>query len=172
MIETELKYLVNAEDIPKKIFRCNFIDIKQGYVSDGCDLITEVRVRIETQNDQKKYILAIKKETGIKGKRIEIEIELSKKDFEEIWTLTEGKRLRKRRYLIPYKPSSKDSVLMELDIFQGKLKGHVTLEIEEKEEGDLENFVPPNWVGKNVTGNKKYSNKNLGQRWYKWENMI
>ena len=50
---------------------------------------------------------------------------------------------------------------MELDIFQGKLSGHVTLEVEEKEEGDLENFVPPNWASVDVTGDERYSNKNL-----------
>ena len=162
----EFKYLVDTQNIPKKIFRCNFIDIEQGYVSDECDSNTEMRIRIETQDEQKRYILTIKKETGIKGKRIEVEIELSKKDFKEIWTLTKGKRLRKRRYLIPYKLSNRNTVLMELDIFQDELSGHVTLEIEEKKEGDLKNFVPPNWTNKDVTGNKKYSNKNLVFRKY------
>ncbi|MCK5475991.1 MAG: hypothetical protein KAI71_05430 [Candidatus Pacebacteria bacterium] len=161
MIEKEFKYLVNLQNIPKKVFGCDFVDIEQGYISDVCDLDTEMRVRIETQSGQKRYILAIKKETGTKGERIEAEIELSEEDFKEIWILTEGKRLWKRRYLIPYELSDKRTIFMELDVFQGDLIGYVTLEIEEKRKDDLKSFVPPVWIGENVTGDKKYSNKNL-----------
>lgn len=161
MIEREYKYLVDLQNVPKKVFKCNFVEIKQGYISDKYELSTEMRVRVETQNEREKYILAIKKKTGRKGERIEIEIELSEKDFKKFWTLTEGKRLKKRRYLIPYELSGKRTIFMELDMFQGKFSGHITLEIEEKEEGDLENFVPPNWIGVDVTDDERYSNKNL-----------
>lgn len=161
MIEKEFKYLIDPRNIPKEVFKCNFVDVNQGYISDKSDLSTEIRVRIETQNEREKYILAIKKGTGIKGERIEVEIELSEKDFKEIWMLTEGKRLKKRRYIIPYELSVKRTIFMELDIFQGKFSGHVTLEVEEKEEGDLENFMPSNWVSVDVTGDERYSNKNL-----------
>ena len=161
MIEKEFKYLVDLQNIPKEVFGCNFVDIKQGYISDKCDLITEMRVRVEIQNKQERYILAIKKETETKGERIEVEIELSEKDFEEVWILTKGKRLEKRRYLIPYKLSDERTIFMELDIFQGDLTGYATLEIEEKRKGDLKSFVLPVWIGENVTGDKKYSNKNL-----------
>ena len=161
MIEKEFKYLVNPQNIPQKVFGCNFVEVEQGYISDKCDLNTEMRVRIETQDEREKYILTIKKGTGIKGERIEAEIELSEKDFNEVWILTEGKRLKKRRYLIPCERSCERTIFMELDIFQGKLSGHVTLEVEEKEEGDLENFVPPNWASVDVTGDERYSNKNL-----------
>ncbi|MCK4592713.1 hypothetical protein KAT63_04755 [Candidatus Parcubacteria bacterium] len=161
MIEKEFKYLVNPQNIPKEVFKHNFVEIEQGYVSSKCDLSTEMRVRIETQNEKERYILTIKKRTGVKGERIEAEIELSEKDFKEIWTLTEGKRLRKRRYLIPRELSNERIIFMELDIFRGKFSGHVTLEIEEKKEGDLENFVPPDWVSVDVTDDERYSNKNL-----------
>jgi CYTH domain-containing protein len=161
MIEKEFKYLIDPRNVPKEIFECNFVDIEQGYISDKCDLSTEIRVRIETRNEREKYILTIKKKTERKGERIEIEIELSEKDFKEVWTLTEGKRLRKRRYLIPRELSNGRIIFMELDIFRGKFSGHVTLEAEEKEEGDLENFVPPDWVNVDVTGDERYSNKNL-----------
>lgn len=161
MIEKEFKYLVNPRNIPEEVFRYNFIEIEQGYISGKRDLNTEMRIRIEVQNNEERYILAIKKETGIKGERIEIEIELSEKDFKEVWTLTEGKRLRKRRYLIPRELSNKRIIFMELDIFQGKFSGHVTLEVEERKEGDLENFMPPDWISEDLTGDERYSNKNL-----------
>ncbi len=51
--------------------------------------------------------------------RVEEEIELDRRSFEALWPLTEGRRIQKRRFLIP---AAADRVI-ELDVYDGALGG-------------------------------------------------
>ncbi len=77
----------------------------------------------------------------------------------ELWPLTEGRRLRKRRHLIPH-----GELEIELDVYEGDLDGLVVAEIEFASEEEARAFEPPGWIGEEVTGDERYLNETLATR--------
>jgi adenylate cyclase len=90
--------------------------------------------------------------------RREVEIELRQDQFEELWPLTEGKRVEKTRYFIEHAPYT-----IELDVFEGDLEGLVVAEVEFGSEEEAEKFTPPDWFVKEVTWDSRYQNSNLAR---------
>lgn len=91
--------------------------------------------------------------------RFEGEIEINAALFEELWPATEGRRLEKTRYYLPHGESR-----IELDIYHGKLEGLILAEIEFKSVEESSAFVPPEWLGREVTADPRYKAKELVQR--------
>jgi CYTH domain-containing protein len=60
----------------------------------------------------------------------------------------------KIRYEIPF-----GNHLYEVDVFEGDNKGLIIAEIELEDEN--ESFEKPNWLGAEVTGDKRYYNASL-----------
>lgn len=124
-------------------------EVVQGYMAilpDG----TEIRVRQKGE----KYFQTVKSGGGLV--RGEIEIELSKDQYDSLWAATEGKRLEKVRYAIPH-----GEYVIELDVYRGSLEGLTVAEVEFKNPRDAATFVAPDWFGKDVTENSGFKNKNL-----------
>ncbi len=88
--------------------------------------------------------------------REEREIQLSDKQFRALWPGTRGRRLRKVRYQIPW-----NDVLVEIDIYRGKNNGLIVAEVEFPNRAACRKFRPPDWFGREVTGEKRYSNIQL-----------
>ena len=88
--------------------------------------------------------------------REEREIKLSAKQFAALWPATAGRRLRKLRYEIPWR-----NLLVEIDIYRGKHVGLVVAEVEFPDRVTCRRFKPPSWFGREVTGEKRYSNVRL-----------
>src|SRR6266478_2086487 len=88
--------------------------------------------------------------------REEREIVLSPKQFAALWPATVGRRLYKVRYEMPWK-----SFLIEIDIYRRKHKGLVVTEVEFPDRTACRKFKAPAWFGREVTGNKRYSNVRL-----------
>jgi len=88
--------------------------------------------------------------------RGEAEIEISKDQFEKLWSMTEGKRIEKVRYEIDH-----SGMKIELDIYSGILKGLSVAEVEFSSIGQANLFVPPSWFGEEVTVDERYKNRNL-----------
>ena len=86
-------------------------------------------------------------------------MELDGEDFDELWPLTEGRRLRKRRHLIPH-----GELEIELDVYEGDLDGLVVAETEFASEEEARAFEPPGWIGEEVTGDERYLNETLATR--------
>jgi len=76
--------------------------------------------------------------------------------FEALWPLTEGRRLRKRRHLLP-----DDGVEVEVDVYEGELEGLIVAEIEFDSEEQARGFEPPPWLGDEVTGDERFLNESL-----------
>lgn len=144
-MEVERKFLV-AE--PPDLGGTEGDEIDQGYLAIGPD--GEVRVR------RKGEALLLTAKLGEGLSRHEAEIELDRSGFDELWPLTEGRRLRKRRHLIPH-----ENVKIELDVYTGELEGLVVAEIEFPSEEDAVAFDPPGWLGEDVTGDRRYLNETL-----------
>jgi adenylate cyclase len=127
-------------------------EILQGYISTSSDC-AEVRVRQKGD----KYFETIKGDGGLK--RSEIEVEISKEQYDSLWIATEGRRLQKTRYQIPY-----ESLTIEIDVYSGDLAGLVVAEVEFVSEEESALFTPPSWFGQEVTTDRAFRNKNLAKK--------
>ena len=147
-MEIERKFLV--PDLPADLDTYDASDVRQGYLAvedDG----TEVRVR----DRDGAATLTVKKGRG--GVRSEAEIEIGSGEFDRLWPLTDGRRVEKRRHLIP----AGDGLTIELDVYSGALDGLVTAEVEFADEAASREFEPPGWFGRELTGDGRFSNQRL-----------
>ncbi len=147
--EIERKFLVLNNDFIKEAESSS--KIVQGYLSK--DPRRTVRIRIK---DEKAFI-TVKGISVNKGtERFEYEKEINKQDALQLLDLCLPDIIKKTRYYIPA-----GKHIFEVDVFEGKYKGLIIAEIE-LENAD-ENFIKPNWLGREVTGNKKYYNSELSK---------
>jgi CYTH domain-containing protein len=145
--EIERKFLV--KEAPENVESFPSEEISQGYLlmtKEG----TEVRLRKKGQAN----FLTIKSGKGMT--RHEIEIELLDEQFDDLWPKTEGQRVEKKRIRIPM-----ENLIIELDIYHGTLEGLQTAEAEFKTQDEADAFTPPSWLGREITWDDRYKNKNL-----------
>jgi adenylate cyclase len=147
-MEVERKFLVSD---PPDLDEETAEEIDQGYLAIG----TEEEVRLRRRGE--KLLLTAKRGSGLA--RDEAETQLDKEDFEQLWPLTDGKRLHKRRYAIPAGDRT-----IELDVYSGDLEGLIVAEIEFPSEQAARSFDPPAWLGREVTGDPAYLNETLATR--------
>jgi CYTH domain-containing protein len=144
-VEVERKFLVPD---PPDLSGADADEIVQGYLAIG----SEGEVRVRRKGDA--LFLTAKRGSGLS--RQEAEVELDAKGFEELWPLTEGRRLHKRRHVVPH-----DGLQIEVDVYEGELEGLVVAEIEFPSEEQARAFEPPQWLGDDVTGDERYLNETL-----------
>jgi adenylate cyclase len=144
-MEVERKFRLRQ---PPDLFSSESDPIEQGYLAVGAD--GEVRLRQKGE----KTLLTAKRGAGLS--RGEAEVEISAEQFEALWPLTEGRRLRKRRHVLPH-----DGLEIEVDVYQGELEGLIVAEIEFDSEEQARDFEPPDWLGDEVTGDERFLNENL-----------
>jgi adenylate cyclase len=150
--EIERKFLVNGDfkSAAKREKR-----IIQGYLSS----VPERTVRVRIKGD-KGYITikGIGNESG--ASRFEWEKEIPVDEVKELLNICEPGIIDKTRYLVDV-----GNHTFEVDEFYGDNEGLVVAEVELKDEN--ENFEKPEWLGKEVTGDKKYYNSMLMKNPYK-----
>ena len=88
--------------------------------------------------------------------REEREVRLGAEQFAALWPGTKGRRLRKVRYEIRWKKH-----LIEIDVYRGEHEGLIVAEVEFPSQAARRKFKPPDWFGREVTGEKRYSNIQL-----------
>ena len=145
--EIERKFLVKW--LPDNLKQSRSFVIEQGYLASE-SAGRQVRLR-KTGN-----ATSLTFKVGRGSHREEREIKLSPKQFAALWPGTAGRRLRKVRYEIPW-----DSVLIEIDIYRGRHAGLVVAEVEFPDGVSCRRFKAPWWFGREVTGEKRYSNVRL-----------
>jgi adenylate cyclase len=145
-VEVERKWLV--QDLPD-VSAQQGKEIIQGYLAIATDG-TEVRLR---QADGK-FFQTLKSEGGLV--RAEIEVELSKEQFEALWGATAGRRLEKTRYVKGWAGKT-----IEIDVYHRSLAGLIVAEVEFPSASASARFAPPPWFGTEVTEDKQYKNVNL-----------
>ena len=144
-MEIERKFLVGA--VPEGDFDSSAI--RQGYVAIAADG-GEVRVR----DRDGACFLTVKHGKGVV--REEHETQISGELFEALWPATEGRRVEKRRILVPL-----GSLVAEVDVFEGALAGLVVAEVEFPTAEAAEAFAPPAWFGPDVSADHRYKNQSL-----------
>lgn len=145
--EIERKFLVRK--LPKDLATYPSTELSQGYLVSMDD---GLQVRLRKKSEQ--YSLTYKR--GLGNVRDEREVALTAEQFATLWPATEGKRLIKTRYEIPF-----GDRVVEIDIYGGKHEGLVVAEVEFEDEESAINFQPPEWLGDDVTGDPRYSNQLL-----------
>ena len=82
---------------------------------------------------------------------------IDERRFAALWPLTEGRRLDKTRHLFPLG----DGLTAELDVYEGAHAGLLVAEVEFASAGASEAFAPPDWLGREVTGDPRFANQSL-----------
>ena len=150
-IEIERKYLLSA--LPPEVEKHPSAEIDQGYLPG--ESITE-RVRRTRREGGDKLVRTVK--YGRTLRRIELQEKLAPDVFETFWRLTEGRRVQKRRYVVPA-----GELAWEIDAFSDREL--VLAEIELPSE-DTE-VVIPEWLApyivRDVTDEPEYLNVHLAK---------
>lgn len=144
--EIERKYLVRTDGWRSAASSSS--SFLQAYIASGKD--RSVRVRIM---DDRKARLTIKIGRNLFA-RDEFEYEIPLEDAREMSEQALGVVLEKTRYFVPY-----EGYTWEVDVYAGAYAGLVVAEVEISNEKDQPAL--PTWIGKEITGDRRYSNVNM-----------
>ena len=146
-LEIERKFLVRGDDYKRQSYSSS--RIRQGYICSGHGRTVRVRLR-----DDRGY-LTIKGPSDAAGlSRYEFEKEITLDEAEHLMALCEPGSIDKMRYLV-----KSGSHTFEVDEFYGDNEGLVMAEVELGSED--EPFEKPDFIGKEVTGDRRYYNAHL-----------
>ena len=158
-LEIERKFLV-PKDREFKNQAYSQSHIAQGYIMSG-----KVSVRVRLRGD--KGYLTIKGPSADGGlSRYEFEKEISMEEATDLMKLCEPGVISKTRYLV-----KSGSHTFEVDEFHGDNEGLVMAEVELGSEN--ETFEKPDFIGMEVTGDRRFYNSHLRRLPYVlWRNTL
>ena len=151
-MEIERKYLVTSDCY--KQMAVDHHHIRQGYISR--EKTGTVRVRI---SDDKAYLTIKGKPAAGHFARYEWEKEIDVADAVELMKLCQGTIIDKTRWIVPAETVDNLQLIWEVDEFHGKQEGLVVAEIELEYEEQV--FEKPDFIGKEVTDDRRYYNANM-----------
>ncbi len=149
--EIERKYLIKDLNPLNLKDRKDFLSIKQCYLKDDKNFIVRLRLQ-DSINEHKAFITIKGKTKGIS--RLEYEYEIPYIDALEMIVEFGEKILSKTRYHIEY-----NNQKFEVDIFEGQNEGLIIAELELKNQNQIVDL--PNWIGEEISLDKRYFNNNL-----------
>jgi CYTH domain-containing protein len=150
-MEIERKFLI--KEMPKNLECYDVKRIEQGYLCTG----PVVRIR---RSDESYYLTY--KGSGLLS-REEYNLPLTREAYEHLKPKADGRIIKKSRYLIPLD----GELTLELDVFEGDLAPLVLAEVEFESEADAKAFLPPDWLGEDVTFDGHYHNSTMSRSDYK-----
>ncbi len=154
-LEIERKFLIRKGGSWKEA-AFSSSHIKQGYMP--CESAT---VRVRTRDDRS--WLTIKSHSDRTGlSRYEFEKEISNDEAHHLFELCRGGVIDKRRWLVK-SPDNKH--VFEVDEFFGDNEGLVVAEVELETEDEV--YEKPDFIGDEVTGDRRYYNSQLLKNPYK-----
>ncbi len=128
--------------------------VEQGYLEITPDREERIRMKMD-KFSHVKCVRTVKAGTGLV--REEQEWEISREEYRRLFPLTAGRRVLKTRYELPLE----NGLTAEIDVYHGKLAGHVVVEVEYPDEKT--SVVLPAWLGglMEVTENTRFKNQRL-----------
>lgn len=146
-LEIERKFLVKKGDAYKRA-AFSSSHIQQGYIpAEGAT------VRVRTRDD-KAYLTIKGKSVNGGMTRYEFEKEITMEEAQQLLQLCQGGVIDKRRYLV-----KSGCHTFEVDEFYGDNQGLVMAEVELASEEEA--FEKPEFIGMEVTGDKRFYNSHL-----------
>ncbi len=157
-LEIERKFLVTGEFRDQAYSHSR---IRQGYILTGQGKTIRIRIR-----DDRGY-LTIKGPSNRAGlARYEFETEVSLADAQDLMRICEPGIIDKTRYLV-----CSGEHIFEVDEFYGDNEGLVMAEVELGSED--EPFEKPSFIGREVTGDRRFYNSHLRRNPYcLWKDSI
>ena len=151
MKETEIERVYLVKYLPGDLKKYKPIQIQVGdfYDSNSVDAL-----KIRKKGDMYEII---KKEKISDYEKKEHVINIKKKEFDALIKATVQNH-KKERYFYPFG----DKHICEIDIYKNKLNGYVRLEVEFKNRKDMDNFIPPEWFGEEITHINHIIHEDLG----------
>lgn len=150
-IEIEKKFKLKS--IPNDLNNYERIEIEQAYLNYGC----KPTLRIRKYNNNK-YILSYKSRKSEYKENLsvcdELELQLSKEAYENLKNKADGRIIYKTRYIIPLEGGLK----AEVDMFKDLFDGVCFAEIEFEDEKQANNYQIPNWLGEDISNQKRVKN--------------
>jgi len=147
MVEIERKFLVLNDSYKAEAFQS--YSIKQGYLNSHPERTTRIRIIGETA------FITVKGKSSEDGLiRFEWEKEIAVEDAQALLPLCEPGKIEKKRFLV-----KSGNHTLEVDEFYAENLGLTIAEVELNH--PAENILLPDWLDKEVTGNKKYYNSAL-----------
>lgn len=154
LTEIERKFLVTGDFRP---FATSSTHIAQGYIASGNGRTVRVRIRGD------KGYLTIKGPSDRAGlARFEWEKEITLAEATALMTICEPGIVEKTRWLVP---AGDGRHTWEVDVFEGENEGLIMAEIELESEDDT--FEKPAFIGREVTGDRRYYNSHMRRYPYK-----
>lgn len=148
-LEIERKYLLRA--LPRFPRTLDVLDIDQGYLP-GVERLRHQR----SATSGERFFRTIKQGVGVQ--RIEVEEEIDRATFERLWPETAGRRVHKRRHVVP---NGDDH--WEIDEFLDRELVLAELEFDDPES----TVVIPGWLEpvlvRDVTDEPGYTNRSLAR---------
>lgn len=157
--EIERKFLVRGEDFKQRARSAS--RISQGYICSANGRTVRIRIRDE------KGFLTIKGPSDKAGlSRYEFEQEIELADALDLIAICEPGVIDKTRYLVDFEGHT-----FEVDEFYGDNAGLVLAEVELNSEQEY--FVRPDFLGREVTGDRRFYNAHMRAYPYKlWKEDI
>lgn len=157
-MEIERKYLVR--DLPEDLDQYEHYEIEQAY------LCTSPTLRIRRMGDA--YILTVKEHVVANSSAIhnrEEEFSLSAESYSRLMAKCDSGKVSKTRYRIDLRRNTGDGahvgLVAELDIFHGRHRGLMLVEVEFPNTDAANRFTPPSWFGPDVSRDPRYRNSYL-----------
>lgn len=157
MTEIERKYLVKSQEFRQQAISRKHI--VQGFLNTDPDRTVRIRLTEDSA------FLTVKGRSNDSGlSRFEWEHPISMEEGRALLALCEGPPMEKYRYTVPAGRHT-----FEVDEFLGANNGLLLAEVELEREDD--EIMKPDWLGKEVTGQKQYYNSQLIKKPYSlWKN--
>ena len=153
MVEIERKFLVLSNDFVNEAFSKK--RIVQAYLSSNPERAVRIRIK------EGQAFLTIKGKGNSSGTtRLEWETEIPVQDAEKLLGICEEGSIDKIRYEVQI-----GQHVFEVDVFSGENEGLIMAEIELQSEDEA--FEKPNWLGMEVTNDKRYYNAYLSKNPFK-----
>ncbi len=147
-IEIERKFVLN--EIPGADVLGPGEPLRQGYIAEEDDVAVRIRI------SERAATLTVKAGTGLS--RTEVDKAISRAEAEALWPHTLGRRIEKTRHRV-----AQGDHVAEVDVYAGALSGLCTAEVEFDSVDDAATFTPPDWFGREVTGQAEWSNAALAR---------
>ncbi len=149
-LEIERKFLIKK--IPQDLEQFPHKKIMQWYFNDPS---TGKSIRIRKIDNE--YVVTRKKWQGIV--RNEVEVQLSKEEFDDMWMNVETRFLEKTRYYIPYEGHT-----IELDVYKD-LHWLMTAEVEFAIKRDAKQFIVPERFDEELSMVREATNAYIANHW-------
>lgn len=146
-MEIERKFLI--ETPPPDTEGCPHETIEQGY------LCTDPVVRVRRKGER--FILTCKG-PGLMV-REEFELPLTEEAYRGLLAKADGTVITKERYYLPY-----GAYTIELDRFGPPFAPLTVAEVEFPTREEALSFTPPDWFGREVTGDPAYTNASMSRK--------